>query len=71
MFCALPLRVLSGVSLETAANFLLFLNVAIKLGKSLSAVKTEFSLFYIGQVKLLLNMREKSSKNKQSNDGKV
>ena len=29
MFCVLPLLVLSGVSLETAANFLLFLSVAI------------------------------------------
>ena len=31
MFCVLPLLVLSGVSLETAANFLLFLSVAIFL----------------------------------------
>ena len=31
MFCVLPLLVLSGVSLETGANFLLFLSVAIFL----------------------------------------
>ena len=36
----------SGVSLETAANFLLFLNVAIFLeAKILSVMKTEF-IFY-------------------------
>ena len=31
MFCALLFPVPSGVSLETAANFLLFLNVSMKL----------------------------------------
>ena len=46
MFCVLPLLALSGVSLETAANFLLFLSAAIKTGKSLSAVKTEFYFVY-------------------------
>ena len=46
-FLPLLLLLLSGVSLETAANFLLFLNVAIFLekGKISSAVKTEFILF--------------------------
>ena len=34
MFCSLLFLVLSGVSLETAANFLLILNVAMKLGNS-------------------------------------
>ena len=54
MLCVLPLLVLSGVSLETAANFLLFLNVAIKLGeKILSAVKTEFLFCFLQTVKLL------------------
>ena len=42
---ALSPLVLSGVSLETAANFLLFLNVAIKFGEKISSVvKTEFSI---------------------------
>ena len=52
MLGALPLQVLSGVSLETAANFLLFLKVAIKLGeKVFSAMKTEFSLvFYLAKL---------------------
>ena len=54
-FGALPLLVLSGVSLETAANFLLFLNVAIKLGeKVFSVVKTEFStLVFLLQLSFL------------------
>ena len=69
MLCVLPLLVLSGVSLETAANFLLFLNVAIKLGeKTLSAVKTDFLIYFLQTIKLLFfSMREKSSQYKQSN----
>ena len=68
MFCVLPLLVLSGVSIETEANFLLFLNVAMKLGeKVFSAVKTEFLFHFLQTVKLLFfKMREKSSKYKHS-----
>ena len=33
MFCPLLFLVLSGVSLETAASFLLFLDVAMRLGE--------------------------------------
>ena len=48
MFCVLPFLVLSGVSLETAANFLLFLSVAIfREEENLSVMKTEFILLII------------------------
>ena len=47
-FCPLLLLLTSGVSPETAANFLLFLNVAIFLeGKILSMVKTQIILFLV------------------------
>ena len=47
-FGALPLLVFSGVSLETAANFLLFLNVAIKLGKRFSQRwRLNFLLYFL------------------------
>ena len=47
MFYPLLFLVLSGVPLETAANFLLFLNVAKNSGKVLSAVKNEFDLYFL------------------------
>ena len=45
VFCDWLLLVSSGVSLETGVNFLLFLNVAVFLRKSLSVVKTELIFF--------------------------
>ena len=54
-FCPLLPLLPSGVSLETAANFLLFLNIAILLeGKSLSVMKTEFNFIFIFSNDLLL-----------------
>ena len=60
---------LSGVSLETAANFLLFLNVAMKFGeKFYQRRKLNLSLIFFTEL-VSLSMREKVSKNyKQSND---
>ena len=47
-FCPLLLLLPSGVSLKTAANFLVFLNLAIFFeGKNLSVVKTESILFLV------------------------
>ena len=47
VFCAWPFLAFSCVSIETAANFRLFLDVAVILeeGKSSTVVKTELVLY--------------------------
>ena len=65
---AFPLLVLSGVSLETAANFLLFLNVAILLGENLFSCEDWIFLLYFlysNDAPLLIRGKE-SSRFKQS-----
>ena len=69
MFCVLPLLVLLGVSLETAASFLLFHNVAMLLReKSVSGEDWIWALyFYNSQSLLLLRGKRFQSGYKQVN----
>ena len=68
-FGALPLLVLSGVSLETAANFLLFLNVAMLLGENLfSCEDWIFYFIFFIQMMLLVWYKGKSLQNLNSHN---
>ena len=63
MFCDWLFLVFSGVSLQTAANFLLFLDVAISLTENLSVVKTELIFYFFNKLLISSSMREEVSKN--------
>ena len=66
MFCDWLFLVFSGVSLQTAANFLLFLDVAISLTENLSVVKTELIFYFFNKLLISSSMREEVSKNANS-----